>query len=544
MFKLFGFLFRYAPRLVIGSALVAVLNGAAATGILMFINSAVEHNGDWPLWILAGFIALSLLTPASRMASHLLLANLAQTIVYDMRAHICKHILITPLRKLEQLGSGKLLASLTSDVKAISAASTTLPFLSMQLTLMGSAFCYLTWLYWKASVAMSLAFVLGYFLLRRMNHKLDFFFGRARAVEDTLFHHFGGAINGVKEYKIYRNQRQFFLDEELPEALQASKNDTMSATTHYSFNNNLIYLLFYTCLGLLVFLLPYFDDSMSPLDLSKYVMVMLYMWASVDRLATSMNVLIPAQVAMKKVEELGARLMEMGSGREDLGRQPSPDWKSVALVGVTHSYHREKEDETFTLGPIDIHFLPKQITFIVGGNGSGKTTLAKLIVGLYEPEAGAVRVDDQDVDGTNRDHYRQLFSAVFSDFYLFDNIKGLHIEAMEDQALAYLEKLHLNHKVKVKDGRISTTALSQGQRKRLALLTAYLQDRPIYLFDEWAADQDPLFKRIFYENLLPELKSRGKTVIAITHDDHFFHMADRIIKIDNGTVEYDKPCLS
>ena len=175
-----------------------------------------------------------------------------------------------------------------------------------------------------------------------------------------------------------------------------------------------------------------------------------------------------------------------------------------------------------------------------GPPGSGKTTLAKLIVGLYEPESGTIQVDDYVVDDANRDHFRQLFCTVFSDFYLFDNVMGLQVASLEEQTRAYLEKLQLSHKVRVENGRLSTTALSQGQRKRLALLTAYLQDRPIYLFDEWAADQDPLFKGIFYESLLPELKARGKTVIVITHDDHYFHLADRIIKIDLGVVEYDR----
>jgi putative ATP-binding cassette transporter len=176
------------------------------------------------------------------------------------------------------------------------------------------------------------------------------------------------------------------------------------------------------------------------------------------------------------------------------------------------------------------------MVFLVGGNGSGKSTLAKIVTGLYLPEAGEIRLDGELVTNQNRDSYRQLFSAVFADFFVFDNLLGLDSADLDSRAGGYLEQLHLKHKVRVTNGVLSTTAVSQGQRKRLALLTAYLEDRPFYLFDEWASDQDPLFKKVFYTQLLPDLKARGKTVLVITHDDRYFGLADRVIKLDYGKI--------
>src|SRR6185369_14214430 len=164
-----------------------------------------------------------------------------------------------------------------------------------------------------------------------------------------------------------------------------------------------------------------------------------------------------------------------------------------------------------------------------------------LITGLYTPEAGQVLLNDEAITDETREHYRQHFSVVFSDFYLFENLLGLSIRSEDGRVDKYLAQLKLNHKVRVNDGTFSSTDLSQGERKRLALLTAYLEDRPIYVFDEWAADQDPLFKEIFYLNLLPELKSRGKLILVISHDDQYYHIADRIIKFDYGQVIFDKP---
>jgi putative ATP-binding cassette transporter len=166
----------------------------------------------------------------------------------------------------------------------------------------------------------------------------------------------------------------------------------------------------------------------------------------------------------------------------------------------------------------------------------------KLLTGLYAPETGRIEFDGQSITDTNQEWYRQQFSVVFSDFYLFDRLLGLdNVNSNGDRiARDYLEKLHLDRKVKINNGVFSSTALSQGQRKRLALLTAYLEDRSIYVFDEWASDQDPAFKKIFYTQLLPELRSRGKAVVVVSHDDRYFDLADRIVKLDYGKIEYDK----
>jgi putative ATP-binding cassette transporter len=155
-------------------------------------------------------------------------------------------------------------------------------------------------------------------------------------------------------------------------------------------------------------------------------------------------------------------------------------------------------------------------------------------VGLYPLSDGELRLDGELITDQNREWYRQHFSVVFSDFYLFESLLGLVSPGLDAQAKDYLVQLQLDHKVEVHDGVLSTTALSQGQRKRLALLTAYLEDRPIYVFDEWAADQDPQFKELFYTQLLPELKARGKAVLVISHDDRYFHLADWALKLEYG----------
>jgi putative ATP-binding cassette transporter len=270
---------------------------------------------------------------------------------------------------------------------------------------------------------------------------------------------------------------------------------------------------------------------------------MLYIVSPLDILSSLLPTFSRARIALEKIESLGLSLEQDSTEHEaagQLGREA--DWKEIRLEGVTHTYYRENETSRFTLGPVDLTLVPGEMVFIVGGNSSGKTTLAKLITGLYSPEGGEVRINGRAVADETRDAYRQHFSMVFSDFYLFDTLLGLDNPAfdLDRQAQKYLDKLQLSGSVEIKGGALSTTSVSQGQRKRLALLTAYLEDRPIYVFDEWAADQDPVFKEVFYLHLLPELKARGKTVLVISHDDRYYYVADRIVKLDYGKVEYDR----
>jgi putative pyoverdin transport system ATP-binding/permease protein len=188
---------------------------------------------------------------------------------------------------------------------------------------------------------------------------------------------------------------------------------------------------------------------------------------------------------------------------------------------------------------LDINLKAGELVLVAGGNGSGKTTLAKIITGLYRAESGELLLDGQPITDGNREFYRQHFSAVFYDFHLFESLLGLEKPDLDAHARERLERLQLNGKVTIENGVFSTTQLSQGQRKRLALLTATLEDRPIYVFDEWAADQDPEFKDYFYRELLPDLKAQGKLVLIICHDDHYFDVADRMIKLEAGKIIYD-----
>jgi len=174
--------------------------------------------------------------------------------------------------------------------------------------------------------------------------------------------------------------------------------------------------------------------------------------------------------------------------------------------------------------------------FRIGGTGSGKSTLMKTLVGLYHPTSGAIVMDGTLITAETAAWYRSHFTVIFSDYHLFDRLYGFeHVSPTRVNEL--LKLMQIEDKTAFEDGRFTTLELSSGQRKRLALVVALLEDRPILVLDEWAADQDPPFRKFFYEQILADLKRQGKTVIAVTHDDRYFAVADRIVKMEYGQLE-------
>lgn len=219
---------------------------------------------------------------------------------------------------------------------------------------------------------------------------------------------------------------------------------------------------------------------------------------------------------------------------EEVGDEEPVAFESLELRQVSFQYPKNGT-RPFTIQPFDLSLNKGEIVFLIGGNGSGKSTVLKLLTALYPPASGSLFLNGREVQEDGFGRYRDLFATIFTDFFLFRRLLGA--TGMErDRVMRLMEEFELKGKTDIVDGCITNTRLSTGQRKRLALIVAMLEDKPVYVFDEWAADQDPVFRKYFYHVILPELRNRGKTVLAVTHDDHFFHIADRVFQMEYGTL--------
>lgn len=541
--KLFKFLLSRSRGTVLLAVIFGLLSGAFTAGLLAIVNASLRANGRASTLVWA-FLALCLLTPITKSTSDLLLVRLGYNAIFDLRMKLSRQVLAAPLRHLEEIGPHRLLATLTEDISVIINSLLLLPLLCINTAIVIGCLIYIGWLSFTALVLVVSFMLLGGFSYQLALRRGIRFQRSAREQMDALFNHFRALTTGTKELKLNPHRRNAFVSDVLQSTARTLRGHNIRTMTYFIAASSWGQILFFVFTGILLFLFPSIR-VLSAETLTACVLTVLFMRNPLDSILNTAAELGRASVALKKVETLGLSLAANASLENGavLKVPVASRWQTLELVGVTHSYHREKENSSFLLGPLDLSFSPAEIVFIIGGNGSGKTTLVKLLTGLYMPESGEVRVDGQAVTEQTVENYRQHFSAVFSDFYLFESLLGIDSHDRDGNAAYYLTELHLDHKVQVKDGVFSTTDLSQGQRKRLALLAAYLEDRSIYVFDEWAADQDPQFKETFYLQILPMLKARGKTVVVISHDDRYYHVADRVIKLENGKLEHGKPFI-
>jgi putative ATP-binding cassette transporter len=514
----------------------SIITGLSSTALLALITSGLSNKGN-SRTLLWSFIALCLILPTSRSVSSLLLNRFVTSAAMDLRIGLCRRILNTPLRLLEQLGAHRILASLTDDIPAITATLGSLPMFFMQMTIVLGCMSYLIWLSPRLFLI-----VLGFVVVGVVSYRLPLtraikHFRLFRTQWDALFKAMQSLTQGIKELKLHNQRSEALVSETIEPISLVYRHHNIMGNTIATIASSWGQILFFILIGLLLFGMPR-GDTVNVKVLTGYTLTVLFMMGPLEAVLNTFGGWSRAVVAIERVKELGFLLP---ATRIQFSAATKPlSWEKLELLDVTHIYHREGENDGYTFGPINLTIHRGEMIFVTGGNGSGKTTFAKLISGLYAPEGGDIELDNQAIVTATRNQYSQHFSVVFSDFFLFESLLGLHEADLDTKANDYLLKLRLSHKVKVKDGVFDTVELSQGQRKRLALLIAYLEDRPIYIFDEWAADQDPYFKQVFYYNLLPELKASGKTVIVITHDDRYFNLADRIIKLTNGQIEFDQ----
>ena len=538
-------LFKKHWKPMIAAALTGTVAGSGCSALIIALihrqlRADVAPEPYLPLFYGLFIIAYYILSSYSEY----LFLCLSQQELCHLRLRFCRRVLGLPLKRIEQIGGPDLLASLSNDVERIATSLRQLPTLFLNGSMILGAGVYVAWLSWPLFLITLILMSFGVFLyripLRRLS-LLQRYWVRLREGWDHLFRHFHALTHGTKELLIHRARRETFFDHCLQKTCFQLRDDAIRGKTIQNLFFRVGDTLYFIVLGLILFVFAPWMNIDHPV-LTGYIMAGLFILSPLGSIINFGPNFGEAVIAVEKLNALGVSLGE----EADRPEAPETAWGGKAgakalirLEGVAYRYRRESDDEEFQLGPITLELHEGETTFIAGGNGSGKTTLLKLLCGLYAPDSGKIFWQGQEVTDDHRETYRQFFSVLFSDFYLFDTLFGLESLRGDGKSREYLARLHLDRKVTIENGKLSTLNLSQGQRKRLALLTAYLEERPVYLFDEWAADQDPVFKSVFYREILAEMKEKGKTLLVITHDDGWYDRADRVVKLRDGQVESD-----
>jgi putative ATP-binding cassette transporter len=532
--KILLLLARRSPVIFLFAISLSIVSGFSTAWLISLINSFINSEFSLADSLAEEFLFFCILMLVTRALAEILLVKVSQEIITDLRESVFQNILSAPLVDIENIGNSRLLSVFTEDIQTIHSAFSIFPTLCAAVAIVCGCLFYLAYLSQLVFVGFLLFMGLGILTYNYIATKAEKSFYLARMHQEEIVGHFQTVIHGIKELKLNFGRTDDFKRFQLSPVLYRLQKENVTGLSIFSVANSWGQLLFFVAIGCIIFGLPSLIDIPTQV-MSGYVMTILFLLSPLNSAMRMLPITSQASVALDQVELT----------RKALASQPEiifteiseePKWNSLEVINVEHEYYQEYKDKNFVLGPINLTINAGELIFLTGGNGSGKSTLAKLLTGLYNPKSGEIRVDGKAVGAFDRSNYRQKFSAIFSDFHLFDRMLGVDYNISAQRIRSLLKALELDHKVDINEGSFSTIKLSQGQRKRLALLVSYLEDRSIYLFDEWASDQDPVFKEVFYTKILKDLKNAGKTVIAITHDDQYFYVADRLYKLNYGQL--------
>lgn len=512
---------------LMGIILLNLCSAVLGVYTISYINHAfIAETEIWAgLAKLSGLLAALLVTT---LAAQWALTTLGHHFIWRKRSNLIQEMMNTPLPVLESKGNGELLALLGPDIRNITLAFVRLPELIQGVVLSVVTVLFLGYLSIPVLlivvVWMAVMLYIGYCMVSRVYHDIN----RVRQFESELQDVFQVVINGKKELSLNAKRAGHFYATDYQTAAQAYKHHIIRADTYHLSAINWSNIMILGLIGI-IFLVSQTLNWVSLATATTFSLTVLFLRTPLLQAIGAFPTLLTGELAFKKINGLLPASHASSSGAA-VAQDIKPDWRVIQWRGLTWRYAGSR----FQVGPLDVTLTRGETVFIIGANGSGKSTLSLLLTGLYPTDDGKVLVDGEPLaDGAA---LKSRFSVVFTQPYLF---KTLFIEPEADdraRADAWLEKLDMGGKVELKDHQFASIALSQGQKKRLALMLAMAEKRDILLLDEWAAEQDPQFRRYFYRELIPWFKQQGKTLIVISHDDDYFDVADRLLHMSHGQL--------
>ncbi|WOI11327.1 cyclic peptide export ABC transporter [Thalassospira lucentensis] len=531
-------------RLAVGLLSLASI---ATTMVLIIVNLAAEQAEDGVASMrYLGMMGLSLIGYiwAQKKSSDMIAAEV-EHILHQLRLGMFDRVRKAAPDTLSRVGQGAVQTALTQEMQTVSAALPLMLNGVQQVVLIICVAAYLAWLSTFAFVMISvLAIVVSTIHLQRIR-KINDATRDAIDDENLLFGGLSDLLHGFKEVKMNSRRRAALLGALNDRSIRA--RDTKSVVkAQWSREFALIQLAFYGMMAAMVFIVPIFTSDYHDVAVQTTTAA-LFMIGPIGAVVAAVPSFTDSDVALRKIKDIDDQLedaLDAQHAQEATNGTSSPETlekfqdalgniAEISLRDVRFSYPGTSDSPGFAVGPINATFKKGEITFITGGNGAGKSTIIAVLTGLRPAAGGSIMVNDCPVPTDALQLYRDHFATVLSDYHLFRELYGIDdIDPKRVETL--LKQMEIDDKVELDDNAFSTTSLSQGQRKRLALIAALLEEKPVLVLDEWAADQDPHFRSVFYEKILPSLRKQGKIIICVTHDDRWFDTADTIYHVRDG----------
>jgi putative ATP-binding cassette transporter len=515
---------------------VVALAGLSNAGLLAIINSAANDvNGPESGRMLATFaVTIAVYIMTQRQILFVAISEIEQLLDH-IRVRVADRIRRSELESLDHVGRSEIFGIVSRETQNISQAASTVVNALQSLMMVLFSIIYIAILSRTALVIVGGLVWIALTMHFRRSAELSYLLTEAKRQEDNFLGALTHLLDGFKEVRMNR-ARSSDLFKHLREISDAVSNVKTRAGMRFASHYVIMQAMLYGLLGAIVFVLPRVSPAYSQ-DVLKLTVAILFIIGPLGAIVATIPQYSTANVAAENIFRLEATL-EKSSARDKNGRadaEPSEAFSAIDFRHVVFQYEERGHNSAFRIGPINLTVPKGEILFIVGGNGSGKSTLLRTLTGLYPPSTGSVLINNTLVTPENVTWYRSHFSPIFSDYHLFDRLYGLK-EVQPERLTELMKLMQIEDKTSFENGGFTNLELSSGQRKRLALIVALLEDRPIMVLDEWAADQDPGFRQFFYETILADLKRQGKTVIAATHDDRYFGVADRVLKMEYGEL--------
>jgi putative ATP-binding cassette transporter len=520
-------------RLVI----MAGLGGISTASILAAINAGAQaaDSGKPSLWAAMLFIVALLLFIKTQ--NYILLTATAEieAIIHRVRVRLMDQVRHSALLPLDRIGRAEIVAAVSKDTAILTQASNSLAFAAQGGVLILFVAIYVAYLSLLAFALSVIIVGVAAALFHSRNRQLARATREASEWENRLFNRLMDLLDGFKEVRL-NSSRSEDLYSDIAEVSRTAANIKIRTQAETFRRMVLLQSSMYAMLGAIVFAVPVFSQTLGGASITKTVTALVFVMGACFGLLQSIPILSAANHAADNIERLETQLLATVADAQFGAAEPARRFEQIEMHDIVFSYVEKSTETVFKVGPVDFSLKSGELVFITGGNGSGKSTFLKLLASLYKPDSGEITFDGILVSDSTREAYRQLIAAIFVDYHLFQRLYGIpDPDPFEVDRL--LAQFRLLDKTRLAQGEFNTVELSTGQRKRLALIVSLLEKRSILLLDEWAADQDPEFRRKFYFDLLPALHRAGVTVVVVTHDDRYIDEMDlpaRRLRMDEG----------
>jgi putative ATP-binding cassette transporter len=518
-------------------AFVSAMGGVSTTAIIGAINAGASaaDKGEISLWA-AGFFVVALLL-FIQTQHYILITTTAEigAIIHKLRVRLMDYIRRAELLPLETIGRGEIVSAVTGDTAILTQASNMLAFAVQGTLLITLVTLYVAYLSFTAFVLSVIIVGLGAAIFHSKTKQHAAEMREAAGWENRLYDRLSDVLDGFKEVRLNRARSDALFDHSVDVSRTAANIKIRTQSETYR-RMVLLQTSLYILLGSVAFVVPLFSSAMSTGSITKAVTALVFIVGACSGLVQSIPIIAAANAAADRLAQLEVKLAGIASLSDEIPAEPAKSFSKIEVRDVEFHYPGKSADTVFRVGPFNFTLNSGDLVILTGGNGSGKSTFMKILAGFYQPAVGELLLDGTPVVGERYEHYRSLITAIFPDFHLFQRLYGID-DPSPAELTAMLTEFKLQEKTRLSHGEFQTTDLSSGQRRRLALIVAQLEKRPLLMLDEWAADQDPEFRRKFYFEFLPALHRAGITVVAISHDDRYIDEMDvpiRRLRMDEG----------